>query len=218
MAVSLCIIREDIKNTIFNLLCSLTSLLCAKIKFVNHIMALSLALLLSTVMYPTVVLGGFVGGSTASRSSLCSLMVSLSSQHYARRRQLQKFLSDIATIRSTTHSTMHHHQQHTKSYSTTTTTTQLYNIYDDWSNDLISSSQSDYTYDDMILPLDIDTIEQCMDELVDSDYGETMFGKHDMPASVGITGGLEVIEVEGPEVILGLTGKFWHRRGKCFIL
>lgn len=38
-------------------------------------------------------------------------------------------------------------------------------------------------------------------------------GQHDIPASVGITGSIEFIELEGPEVILALTGKFWHRRG-----
>jgi hypothetical protein len=73
--------------------------------------------------------------------------------------------------------------------STTMTTTmtkrkssRLYNIYDDWKADLLSSSQSRYTYDDLILPLDEDTIVQCLNEFIDSDYGKTMFGKHDAPA------------------------------------
>ena len=50
---------------------------------------------------------------------------------------------------------------------------------------------------------------------MDSNYGKTMFGKHDLPASVGITGEVEFVELDGPEAILTLTGKFWHRRGKC---
>jgi hypothetical protein len=29
-----------------------------------------------------------------------------------------------------------------------------------------------------------------------------------------ITGSIEFVSLEGPEVILSLTGKFWHRRGK----
>jgi hypothetical protein len=47
---------------------------------------------------------------------------------------------------------------------------------------------------------------------LDSEYGKTMFGRHDMAANVGITGTLELISLEGPEVILALIGKFWHRR------
>jgi hypothetical protein len=47
---------------------------------------------------------------------------------------------------------------------------------------------------------------------MDSDYGQTMFGRHDMAANVGITGTIELISVEGPECTLSLIGKFWHRR------
>eukprot|EP00579_Thalassiosira_antarctica_P021023 CAMPEP_0201965208 /NCGR_PEP_ID=MMETSP0904-20121228/10575_1 /ASSEMBLY_ACC=CAM_ASM_000553 /TAXON_ID=420261 /ORGANISM="Thalassiosira antarctica, Strain CCMP982" /LENGTH=244 /DNA_ID=CAMNT_0048512221 /DNA_START=1 /DNA_END=735 /DNA_ORIENTATION=+ len=91
-------------------------------------------------------------------------------------------------------------------------TTRLYNFYDDWSLDRLSSSQSEYTYDDLNLMLDEEFIEQCLEELMDSDYGKTMFGRHDMPASVGITGSIEFESLEGPEAILSLSGKFWHRR------
>ncbi len=63
--------------------------------------------------------------------------------------------------------------------------TALFNLYDDWSQDLLSSSQSDYSYDDLILPLDEESIELCLEELMDSDYGKTMFGRHDMAADVG---------------------------------
>jgi len=92
------------------------------------------------------------------------------------------------------------------------TNTRLYNLYDDWAGDLISSSQSEFTYDDLIMPLDEGSIEQCLEELMDSAYGETMFGRHDVPASVGITGSIEFESLEGPEAILELSGKFWHRR------
>jgi hypothetical protein len=86
-------------------------------------------------------------------------------------------------------------------------------MYDDWRADLLSSSQSEYTYDDLILPtLDEDTVMQCLEEFVDSEYGKTMFGKHDMPASIGITGSIEFDYLDGPEAILALHGKFWHRR------
>lgn len=60
------------------------------------------------------------------------------------------------------------------------TTTRLYNMYDDWASDLLSTSQSEYTYDELILPLDEECIEQCLEELMNSEYGKTMFGRHDM--------------------------------------
>jgi len=53
-----------------------------------------------------------------------------------------------------------------------------------------------------------------LEEFMESEYGKTMFGIHDLAASVGITGSIEFSELDGPEVILTLTGKFWHRRGK----
>ena len=57
------------------------------------------------------------------------------------------------------------------------TTTKLNaNIYDAWAEDLLSSSNSEYTYDELILPLDEESIEQCLEELMSSDYGKTMFG------------------------------------------
>ncbi|KAL3792986.1 hypothetical protein HJC23_010999 [Cyclotella cryptica] len=60
------------------------------------------------------------------------------------------------------------------------------NIYDDWSLDLLSTSQSPFTYDELQLPYcDEDAVEQCLEEFMDSDYGKTMFGRHDLPASVG---------------------------------
>ena len=91
--------------------------------------------------------------------------------------------------------------------------TKLNNLYDDWSTDLLSTASSPYTYDDLILPFcDEESVEQCLEELMDSDYGQTMFGRHDMAANVGITGSLELISLEGPEVTLSLIGKFWHRR------
>jgi len=92
-------------------------------------------------------------------------------------------------------------------------TTRLYNIYDDWRADLLSSSQSRHTYDDLILPtLDEESVTQCLEEFMDSDYGKTMFGRHDAPASVGIKGSIEFECLDGPEATLGLYGKFWHRR------
>jgi len=59
------------------------------------------------------------------------------------------------------------------------TTTKLNaNIYDAWAEDL-SSSNSEYTYDELILSLDEESIEQCLEELMESDYGKTMFGKYE---------------------------------------
>ena len=83
---------------------------------------------------------------------------------------------------------------------------------DDWKADLLSSCQSRCTYDDLLLPLNEDIIVQCLDEFIDSDYGKTMFGKHDAPAAVGITGEIEFDSLKGPEVTLALSGKFWHKQ------
>ena len=47
----------------------------------------------------------------------------------------------------------------------------LRNIYDDW--------RSDATVDQ--LPLDEDTVQNCLDEFIYSDFGKTMFGIHDAP-------------------------------------
>lgn len=60
------------------------------------------------------------------------------------------------------------------------------NIYDDWSQDLLSTTQSPFTYEELQLEYcDEEAVEQCLEELMDSDYGKTMFGRHDLPASVG---------------------------------
>lgn len=48
----------------------------------------------------------------------------------------------------------------------------LQNIYDDWRSDGILVET---------LPLDEETVQMCLDELVYSNYGKTMFGIHDAP-------------------------------------
>ena len=76
------------------------------------------------------------------------------------------------------------------------------NIYDDWRSDGVVDT----------MPLDEDNVELVLQELIESDYGKSMFGVHDMPAAAGITGMLDFVEIAGPEVILRLSGAFWHRR------
>jgi hypothetical protein len=78
----------------------------------------------------------------------------------------------------------------------------LQNVYDDWRSDAVVD----------IMVLDEENVQQCLDEFVYSTYGEQMFGVHDVPASYGITGTIELVEVCGPEVILRLEGNFWHAR------
>jgi len=78
----------------------------------------------------------------------------------------------------------------------------LNNIYDDW--------RSDAVVDTMFL--DEENVLQCLDEFVESEYGKQMFGCHERPASIGVTGSIDLVEVSGPEVTLTLDGKFWHRR------
>lgn len=78
----------------------------------------------------------------------------------------------------------------------------LQNIYDDW--------RSDGTVD--TLYLDEENLEMCLDEFINSNAGMQMFGVHDLPASVGITGEISLAEISGPEVVLNLSGKYWHKR------
>jgi hypothetical protein len=40
----------------------------------------------------------------------------------------------------------------------------------------------------------------------------TMFGNSDENRGVGITGDVYLAELDGPNVILGLRGRFWHQR------
>ena len=40
----------------------------------------------------------------------------------------------------------------------------------------------------------------------------TMFGTTDENRAVGITGGVEFVELDGPSVVIALTGRFWHAR------
>jgi len=60
--------------------------------------------------------------------------------------------------------------------------------------------------------LDEENVQECLDELIESDYGQQMFGHSDLAAGVGITGQVELVELHGPEVVLRLSGAFWHRR------
>ena len=86
--------------------------------------------------------------------------------------------------------------------SLSTTPLHFANVYDDWRSDAVVDT----------LPLTEENVILCLEEFVDSDYGMTMFGCHDLPASYGITGTIEFVEVDGPEVVLSLAGQFWHRR------
>mmetsp|Transcript_26085 Transcript_26085/g.51999 ORF Transcript_26085/g.51999 Transcript_26085/m.51999 type:complete len:227 (-) Transcript_26085:204-884(-) len=78
----------------------------------------------------------------------------------------------------------------------------LANIYDSWRSDAVVPTS----------PLCEEMVLECLEEFVESDYGQQMFGVSDLAASYGITGRLDFVAVEGPEVILALSGKFWHRR------
>ena len=52
-----------------------------------------------------------------------------------------------------------------------------WNTYDEWRADGLPDT----------VPLDEEMVEICLDEFVNSDYGETMFGCHERPASVELT-------------------------------
>jgi hypothetical protein len=76
------------------------------------------------------------------------------------------------------------------------------NIYDDWRSDAVADTMF----------LCEENVQECLEELVESDYGKQMFGCHDLPASYGVTGMMDFVEIAGPEVVLTLSGQFWHRR------
>lgn len=85
------------------------------------------------------------------------------------------------------------------------------NSYDDWRSDgvvlLLSADRSTTT-----MHLCFENVQHCLDEFMDSEYGQQMFGRHALASSHGITGALSLVEVAGPEVVLQLEGAFWHRR------
>mmetsp|Transcript_12790 Transcript_12790/g.23885 ORF Transcript_12790/g.23885 Transcript_12790/m.23885 type:complete len:246 (+) Transcript_12790:30-767(+) len=86
---------------------------------------------------------------------------------------------------------------------TTSRCPRLFNIYDDWRSDAIVVDT---------LPLDEETVQDCLEAFVQSEYGTTMFGCHDRAASIGVTGSIEFVDLSGPQVTLKLDGKFWHKR------
>jgi hypothetical protein len=49
-----------------------------------------------------------------------------------------------------------------------------YNIYDEWRSDSVIIDT---------LPLDEENVQMCLDELIYSDFGQTMFGIHDAPGT-----------------------------------
>lgn len=52
----------------------------------------------------------------------------------------------------------------------------------------------------------LEVLELCRRENSD------MFGCHERCARIGITGDVELVDIEGPFVTIGLSGRFWHRR------
>jgi hypothetical protein len=52
----------------------------------------------------------------------------------------------------------------------------------------------------------VQVLEQCENELA------TVFGSNAESLRVGITGGVELAELDGPIMIVRLTGRFWHAR------
>ena len=47
---------------------------------------------------------------------------------------------------------------------------------------------------------------------IDIGYIRTMFGYQAENRGVGITGGVDFVELDGPTVVLHLKGRFWHQR------
>lgn len=78
----------------------------------------------------------------------------------------------------------------------------LANAYDDWRSNGAPTT----------MPLDEGNVRHCLQLLIESQDGQSMFGCHARPSEYGITGDIEFVEVDGPTVVLSLTGRFWHRR------
>lgn len=51
-------------------------------------------------------------------------------------------------------------------------------------------------------------LAQCMEDL------GTMFGTNDESRTVGITGTVEFVELDGPMLVVRLCGRFWHQRSR----
>lgn len=79
----------------------------------------------------------------------------------------------------------------------------LANEYDQWMSDGVAR---------LSYPLTEENVEECLEILMDSEYGEQMFGRHEKAASIGITGTVKLEDIEGPVVNLSLEGEFWHKR------
>lgn len=62
----------------------------------------------------------------------------------------------------------------------------------------------------MSLVLTEENARQCLDD-VQRDIG-TLFGNSEQNRAVGITGAVEFVELDGPSVVVRLTGRFWHER------
>jgi hypothetical protein len=61
-----------------------------------------------------------------------------------------------------------------------------------------------------VLELSVDNVlgvlSACREEI------GTMFGYSEENRGVGITGGVDFVELDGPSVVLRLKGRFWHQR------
>lgn len=62
----------------------------------------------------------------------------------------------------------------------------------------------------MLLELSDSNVRQCLADFVTA--AESMFGDNPRAASVGITGSVTLVDIDGPIVLLALQGRFWHRR------
>ena len=85
------------------------------------------------------------------------------------------------------------------------------NRYNDvirYSSNIQLNAKKERPLDDLPLELCDENAEQVMDE-VRSELG-TIFGYDPASQAVGISGKIELIEIDGPTIKVALNGRFWH--------
>lgn len=61
-----------------------------------------------------------------------------------------------------------------------------------------------------MLPCTEENVLLVLDEFQNA--AASMFGRHAAAAEIGISGTIDLVEIDGPVILVQLSGRFWHRR------